>query len=249
MSFQTSRPLSAPTLNRLKSAHAIKEMLRNSLNFDRTSPEPEVMSFPLPTSDLPPDDATDPWLFEDENVEEYGSGYTRSRCNSGASVATIQGAENPTACQVSGSKKKTSSKHRASPTKRKGSLKRCHASRNLRLGYDVGHNDDHNDGDPNDPDGDGLSHPQGDDLSLQEDGLKSSVSSGKPANRLSASEFNEILDLIADEEEAGNGLMSKIADSVFGSLRLHERFEVSVKMKTRHVVMWDVNLECVARIL
>ncbi|KAH9931352.1 uncharacterized protein B0H18DRAFT_1209027 [Fomitopsis serialis] len=240
---KNSAPISATS--RLKSAHAMKEKLRDSLNLTLhlapplTEPEPEPdldkMTFPLPPTSDPQEEKDGDlglWTEEDEenmNVDGDEGGHPRARCNSGASVATIKGSKPG---------KRLAIKPRAVSAKKKG-LKRCHSSRNIKLEVDLESDlGGHNSAVRNLDSQDGFADVEG----------KSVVSRTPTAGDGDASVWSAkspaIKALIADDaEEADPGFLTRVSGLLMGDLQPHDRFDVSIKVKAKHIVMWDVDLD------
>ncbi|KAH9828962.1 uncharacterized protein C8Q71DRAFT_452292 [Rhodofomes roseus] len=280
-------PISAPpsAQARLKSANAIKAMLRDSLNLlpHETEPEPdrdlnlaigqETMPCPAsPRNARPGEDeahlwpwpedgcdriqnaadlGVDTWVEEvedelDENMNVGGGledGYARKRCNSAASVATVRegSRKSDTNAAVLGKgSKKITVKPRTVSAKRKG-LKRSHASRNLKLDLDM-------------DDSRSSTSMEGALYTLEDDGFDdvfphrtencgaSSTSAASLPTTTPA--MQQIMEFLQDEEtDEHSDSGSKFSALLNREMRPHERFEISIKLKTKHIVMWDVNLD------
>ncbi|KAH9910138.1 uncharacterized protein B0H18DRAFT_520800 [Fomitopsis serialis] len=241
MPRQSSDSFLASMINRLKSARAAKNVLRDSLNSDPTSPDASGVAFLLHTNSAQQDESSE-WLLEDEEKDDRGRvNYIRPRCDSGESIATIR-ADTLTAGKEH---KSRSTKHHTAPVpeKRRRTLKRCHAMRDLR--FDGDNRDGHDDGrwgelDENDEFDGSIMFP-----TTTRDGLFAWMAPGSEVaglpTRARDTGFSEIVDLISDEDEAARSLNS-FARSALGCLQLHERFEVSIKLETKHIVMWDVDI-------
>ncbi|TFY51428.1 hypothetical protein EVJ58_g10573, partial [Rhodofomes roseus] len=282
-------PISAPpsAQARLKSANAIKAMLRDSLNLlpHETEPEPdrdlnlgqELMPCPAPPRNARhgedeahlwpwPEDGcdriqnaadlgVDTWVEEvedelDENMNVGGGledAYARKRCNSAASVATVRegSRKSDTNAAVLGKgSKKITVKPRTVSAKRKG-LKRSHASRNLKLDLDM-------------DDSRSSTSMEGALYTLEDDGFddvfphrtencgaSSTSAASLPTTTPAMQQIMEFLQDEETDEHSDSGFLSKFSALLNRELRPHERFEISIKLKSKHIVMWDVNLEYV----
>ncbi|KAH9921631.1 uncharacterized protein B0H18DRAFT_1105890 [Fomitopsis serialis] len=126
------------------------------------------------------------------------------------------------------------------PVKRKRVFKRCNAMRNIRFDGDNWGSHDNGGSDALDE----FNCIEGSTPipTYKEDGLTTWMVPNRPMARLpTRARDTSIVDLIAAEEEAAKSL-NLIGPSAFGGVRLHQRFEVSIRMKTKHIVMWDVDL-------
>ena len=274
-----SKSLSQAAATRLRSAHAIKAMLRDSLNiYDPKSEDGDSHPTDMPQSTATP--AT-PFIsddellsldfprdgFEDVDLDDDEPPYrTRKRHDSAASIATIIPATRPAPSPPKDKKKirRTSSAWRVSSSKDgRRSLKRSHSSRNLLL--ELGEDDN------SQVDSEQQVEDEEDDWSDEMPGLKLTTSTradgvttlnfskasstralslpAATASTAGADDLAHLSEFIAQEGYSAR-MLDSLYNTVVAGVRVRQRFDLSVNFKTRHIELWDVvNFKCVLSLL
>ena len=274
-----SKSLSQAAATRLRSANAIKAMLRDSLNI--YAPKSEDDSHP---TDMPQSTATPatPFIsdeellsldfprdgFEDVDLDDDEPPYrTRKRHDSAASIATIIPATRPAPSPPKDKKKirRTSSAWRVSSSKDgRRSLKRSHSSRNLllELGEDGDHIQVDSEQQVEDVEEDWLDEMPGLKLttSTRADGVTtlnfSKASNTRAlslptatASTAGADDLVHLSEFIAQEGYSAR-MLDSLYNTVVAGVRVRQRFDLSVNFKTKHIELWDVvNFKCVLSLL
>ena len=274
-----SKSLSQAAATRLRSANAIKAMLRDSLNI--YAPKSEDDSHP---TDMPQSTATTatPFIsdeellsldfprdgFEDVDLDDDEPPYrTRKRHDSAASIATIIPATRPAPSPPKDKKKirRTSSAWRVSSSKDgRRSLKRSHSSRNLllELGEDGDHIQVDSEQQVEDVEEDWLDEMPGLKLttSTRADGVTtlnfSKASNTRAlslptatASTAGADDLVHLSEFIAQEGYSAR-MLDSLYNTVVAGVRVRQRFDLSVNFKTKHIELWDVvNFKCALSLL
>lgn len=244
-----SKSLSKSAVTRLRSAHAFKAMLRDSLNLHAPSLEDEVQPTDVPSLTIPDSPFVDDddlssleWPrdgFEDIDLDEDDTQcYTRQRCDSAATIKP-----EPRASPSKKKSKRSSSNHRVASGESRRSLKRSHSSRNLlpELGEDGSvEKQNVDDSEPDwSEDMPGINFT----ASTRADGvttLNFPKASGTPAcTSAGVEDFAHLSEFIVHEEYSAK-MLDGLYNSIFAGIRVRQRFDLSINFKTRHVELWDV---------
>lgn len=248
-----SSSLSASAVTRLRSAYALKAMLRDSLNLNLNTPSLEGDAQPekMASSTIPEPPFADeselfslqwPCVGEDIDLDDYAPPRPRQRQDSAASTATLKTGSDESNTQVSESSpkkrsKRSASKHRVVSSGGKRSLKRSHSSRNLRPNEEVhvekqGTDDSEPDWSEDIP---GLKFT----ASETADGVTSLNFQRSPPTAAEVKQLAELNEFIAQEEDHAK-MLDGLYNTVVCGIKVRQRFDVSINFKTKHVELWDV---------